>query len=235
MELTNSNSKLLRELSLKAPGTFQHSLQVANLAEAAIYKIGGNPLLIRAGALYHDIGKMINPLYFIENQKNGVNPHEELTSEQSAQIIISHVIKGIEIAKRNLLPEVVIDFIKTHHGTTRVDYFYNEFLRDNPDKLVDETIFHYPGPIPFSKETAVLMMADSVEAAARALKEPTKESISNLVDKIIEHKLMQKQFENANITMKDINDVAHIFKNMLMSIYHVRIDYDLSKKKDVLQ
>ncbi|MBL1409364.1 HD family phosphohydrolase [Sphingobacterium faecale] len=235
MELTNSNSKLLRELSLKAPGTFQHSLQVANLAEAAVYKIGGNPLLIRAGALYHDIGKMINPLYFIENQKNGVNPHEELTSEQSAQIIISHVIKGIEIAKRNLLPEVIIDFIKTHHGTTRVDYFYNEFLRDNPDKLVDETIFHYPGPVPFSKETAVLMMADSVEAAARALKDPTKDSISNLVDKIIEHKLMQKQFENANITMKDISDVAHIFKNMLMSIYHVRIDYDLSKKKDVLQ
>ncbi|HMR19833.1 MAG TPA: HDIG domain-containing protein, partial [Sphingobacterium sp.] len=170
MELTNSNSKLLRELSLKAPGTFQHSLQVANLAEAAIYKIGGNPLLVRAGALYHDIGKMINPLYFIENQKTGSNPHEELTSEQSAQIIISHVIKGIEIAKRHQLPDVIIDFIRTHHGTTRVDYFYNEFVKNNPDKLVDEAIFHYPGPIPISKETAVLMMADSVEAASRALK-----------------------------------------------------------------
>lgn len=230
MELTNSNSKLLRELSLKAPGTFQHSLQVANLAEAAIYKIGGNPLLVRAGALYHDIGKMMNPFYFIENQKNGSNPHEELTSEQSAQIIISHVLKGIEIARRNKLPEVLIDFIKTHHGTTRVDYFYNEFIRNHPDKLVDETIFRYPGPIPFSKETAVLMMADSVEAAARSLKEPSKESIYKLVDKIIEHKLMMKQFENANITLKDINDVADIFKNMLMSIYHVRIDYDLSKK-----
>lgn len=234
MELTNSNSKLLRELSLKAPGTFQHSLQVANLAEAAIYKIGGNPLLIRAGALYHDIGKMINPLYFIENQKSGTNPHEELTSEQSAQIIISHVLKGIEIAKRNLLPEVIIDFIKTHHGTTRVDYFYHEFIKNNPDKLVDETIFKYPGPIPFSKETAVLMMADSVEAAARSLKEPTKESINTLVDKIIDHKLLQKQFENANITMKDIHDVGLIFKSMLMSIYHVRIDYDLTKKKEVL-
>lgn len=232
MELTNSNSKLLRELSLKAPGTFQHSLQVANLAEAAIYKIGGNTLLVRAGALYHDIGKMINPLYFIENQKTGVNPHNELTSEQSAQIIISHVLKGIELAKRNQLPEVIVDFIRTHHGTTRVDYFYNEFIRNNPDKLVDETIFHYPGPIPFSRETAILMIADSVEAAARSLKEPTKESISNLVDKIIEHKLMQKQFDKADITMKDIHESAAIFKNMLMSIYHVRIDYDLSKKKE---
>ncbi|WP_231561575.1 HD family phosphohydrolase [Sphingobacterium sp. T2] len=232
MELTNSNSKLLRELSLKAPGTFQHSLQVANLAEAAIYKIGGNSLLVRAGALYHDIGKILNPRYFIENQKTGVNPHEELTSEQSAQIIISHVIKGIEIAKRHKLPEVIIDFIKTHHGTTRVDYFYKECIKNNPDKLVDESLFHYPGPIPFSKETAVLMMADSVEAAARALKEPTQESISNLVDNIIQYKLDQKQFVNANITLKDISDVSTIFKNMLMSIYHVRIDYDLGKRKE---
>jgi putative nucleotidyltransferase with HDIG domain len=232
MELTNSNSKLLRELSLKAPGTFQHSLQVANLAEAAIYKIGGNPLLVRAGALYHDIGKMINPLYFIENQKSGSNPHEELTSEQSAQIIISHVIKGIEIAKRYQLPDVIIDFIRTHHGTTRVDYFYNEFLKNNPDKLVDESIFHYPGPIPISKETAVLMMADSVEAASRALKEPSQESISNLVDKIIENKLLKKQFENADITMRDIRDTSALFKSMLMSIYHVRIDYDIIKKKE---
>ncbi|GAA4512906.1 HDIG domain-containing metalloprotein [Sphingobacterium thermophilum] len=232
MELTNSNSKLLRELSLKAPGTFQHSLQVANLAEAAIYKVGGNSLLVRAGALYHDIGKILNPRYFIENQKTGVNPHEELTSEQSAQIIISHVIKGIEIAKRHKLPEVIIDFIKTHHGTTRVDYFYKECIKNNPDKLVDESLFHYPGPIPFSKETAVLMMADSVEAAARALKEPTQESISNLVDNIIQYKLDQKQFVNANITLKDISDVSTIFKNMLMSIYHVRIDYDLGKRKE---
>ncbi len=230
MELTNSNSKLLRELSLKAPGTFQHSLQVANLAEAAIYKIGGNPLLIRAGALYHDIGKMMNPNYFIENQKNNANPHEELTSEQSAQIIISHVLKGIEIARRHQLPEVIVDFIRTHHGTTRVDYFYNEFVRNHPDKLVDESIFRYPGPVPISKETAVLMIADSVEAAARSLKEPTSESIGRLVDKIIEHKLLLKQFDNANITLKDITEVAQIFKNMLMSIYHVRIDYDISKK-----
>ncbi|SUJ27299.1 Predicted HD superfamily hydrolase [Sphingobacterium spiritivorum] len=231
MELTNSNSKLLRELSLKAPGTFQHSLQVANLAEAAIYKIGGNPLMVRAGALYHDVGKMINPQYFIENQISGHNPHDELTPEQSAQVIISHVLKGIEIARKNLLPEVVVDFIKTHHGTTRVDYFYNMFLKNNPDKLVDESLFRYPGPIPFSKETAVLMMADSVEAASRSMKEHTEQSINDLVDKIIDHKVAQRQFIDSNITMKDITEAARIFKSMLKSIYHVRIDYDLSKKK----
>src|SRR5690606_11472374 len=220
MELTNSNSKLLRELSLKAPGTFQHSLQVANLAEAAIYKIGGNPLLVRAGALYHDIGKMLNPLFFIENQKSGSNPHEELTPEQSAQIIISHVHKGVEMAKKNQLPEVILDFIRTHHGTTRVDYFYNMFIKNNPDKLVDESIFRYPGPVPFSKETAVLMMADSVEAASRAIKEPTEESINSLVDKIVEYKITQRQFTNSNITMRDITEVSDIFKSMLKSIYH---------------
>lgn len=230
MELTNSNSKLLRELSLKAPGTFQHSLQVANLAEAAIYKIGGNPLLVRAGALYHDIGKMLNPLFFIENQKTGTNPHKELTPEQSAQVIISHVHKGVEMAKKYQLPDVIIDFIRSHHGTTRVDYFYNTFIKENPDKLVDENIFRYPGPIPFSKETAVLMIADSVEAASRALKEPTEDSINTLVDKIIDYKITQRQFMDANITMRDITDVSDILKSMLKSIYHVRIDYDISKK-----
>ena len=230
MELTNSNSRLLRELSLKAPGTFQHSLQVANLAEAAIYKIGGNPLLVRAGALYHDIGKMINPLYFIENQKTNDNPHAELTPEQSAQIIISHVLKGIEMARKHQMPEVIVDFIRTHHGTTKVDYFLNLAMKENPDKVIDESSFRYPGPIPFSKETAVLMMADSVEAASRALKEPTEESINNLVDKIIDHKLLLRQFANANITMHDITESSKIFKSMLKSIYHVRIDYDLTKK-----
>ncbi|MGO1671289.1 MAG: HD family phosphohydrolase [Sphingobacterium sp.] len=232
MELTNSNSRLLRELSLKAPGTFQHSLQVANLAEAAIYKIGGNSLLVRAGALYHDIGKMINPLYFIENQRTNDNPHEELTPEQSAQIIISHVLKGIEMARKNQMPEVLVDFIRSHHGTTKVDYFYNMAIKDNPEKVVDESSFKYPGPVPFSKETAVLMIADSVEAASRSLKEPTEESINNLIDKIIDHKLMQRQFVNANITMREISESAKIFKSMLKSIHHVRIDYDLSKKKE---
>ncbi|WP_257668081.1 HD family phosphohydrolase [Parapedobacter tibetensis] len=230
MELTNSNSKLLRELSYKAPGTFQHSMQVANLAEAAIYKIGGNTLLIRAGALYHDIGKMSNPQYFIENQTKGYNPHDGLSFEQSAQIIISHVAKGIELARKHQLPEVIIDFIRTHHGTTRVDYFYQSYIKSFPEKFVDEDMFHYPGPIPFSRETAVLMMADSVEAASRSLKEPNAQSINDLVDKIIESKLNQKQLINSNITLKDITLVSEIFKDMLKSIYHVRIDYDASKK-----
>jgi len=230
MELTNSNSKLLRELSYKAPGTFQHSMQVANLAEAAIYKIGGNTLLVRAGALYHDIGKMSNPQYFIENQTKGYNPHDGLSFEQSAQIIISHVAKGVELARKHQLPEVIIDFIRTHHGTTRVDYFYQSYIKSFPEKLVDEEIFHYPGPIPFSRETAVLMMADSVEAASRSLKEPNVQSINDLVDKIIESKLSQKQLINSNITLRDITQVSEIFKDMLKSIYHVRIDYDANKK-----
>jgi uncharacterized domain HDIG len=235
MELTNSNSKLLRELSYKAPGTFQHSMQVANLAEAAIYKIGGNTLLVRAGALYHDIGKMSNPQYFIENQTKGYNPHDGLSFEQSAQIIISHVVKGVELAKKHQLPEVIIDFIRTHHGTTRVDYFYQSYIKSFPEKLVDEEMFHYPGPIPFSRETAVLMMADSVEAASRSLKEPNAQSINDLVDKIIESKLNQKQLINSNITLKDITQVSEIFKDMLKSIYHVRIDYETGKKAGATQ
>lgn len=231
MELTNTNSSLLRELSYKAPGTFQHSLQVANLAEAAIYKIGGNALLVRAGALYHDIGKMQNPQYFIENQTKGYNPHDGLTFEQSAQIIISHVSKGIDMAHKHQLPESIISFIRTHHGTTRTDYFYNAFIKAHPDKLVDEHVFRYPGPIPFSKETAVLMMADSVEAASRSIKEPDAENISNLVDKIIEGKLTQGQLKNSNITMQEVEAIRAIFKRMLMSIYHVRVDYDIKKTK----
>lgn len=229
MELTNTNSKLLRELSFKAPGTFQHSLQVANLAEAAIYKIGGNALLVRAGALYHDIGKMSNPQYFIENQTKGYNPHDGLTFEQSAQIIISHVSKGVELARKHQLPESIIDFIRTHHGNTRVDYFYHSYIKTFPEKFVDEDVFRYPGPVPFSKETAVLMLADSVEAASRSLKEPDVLSIGNLVDKVIDYKVDQNQLGNSSITLRDIETIRGIFKNMLMSIYHVRIDYDQPK------
>ena len=227
MELTNTNSKLLRELALKAPGTFHHSLQVANLAEAAIFKIGGNTLLVRAGALYHDIGKTVNTQYFIENQNRGSNPHDTISYEQSAQIIIQHVHKGVEIAKNNNIPEMIIDFIRTHHGNTRVDYFYQSFLKNFPEKFVDENIFRYPGPIPFSKETAVLMLADSVEAASRSLKDPDAISISDLVERIIDYKLDQGQLTNSNITLKDIDTIKLIFKTMLMGIYHVRIDYEI--------
>ena len=225
IELTNTNATLLRQMAFKAPGTFQHSLQVANLAENAIYSIGGNALLVRAGALYHDIGKMENPLYFIENQTSGFNPHDQLPYEESAQIIIRHVSNGVEMAHNNALPEVIIDFIRTHHGNTRVDYFYQSFLKNFPEKFIDENIFRYPGPIPFSKETGVLMLADSVEAASRSLKSPDAQSINDLVDRIVAYKLNQQQLNNSDITLKDLQVIKDIFKRMLMSIYHVRIDY----------
>lgn len=225
IELTNTNASVLRELAFKAPGTFQHSLQVANLAETAIYSIGGNALLVRAGALYHDIGKIENPQYFIENQNQGFNPHDKLSYEESAGVIIRHVQKGVELARKKNLPEIIVDFIRSHHGNTRVDYFYQSFLKNFPEKIVDENTFRYPGPIPFSKETGVLMLADSVEAASRALKEPHFKSINDLVDKLVNYKLEQGQLKNSNITLKEIETVKSIFKKMLMSIYHVRIDY----------
>jgi hypothetical protein len=200
-------------------------MQVANLAEAAIFKIGGNSLLIRVGALYHDIGKMEMPLYFIENQSTGVNPHDELSFEESAGIIISHVIKGIEKARKNKIPDLIIDFIRTHHGTTMVQYFYQSFLKNFPEEIVDEDDFKYPGPLPFSKETAVLMMADSVEASSRSLSKPDAEAINKLVDAIIDRQIEQQQFVNCDITFKDISSIKKIFKKMLMSIYHVRVEY----------
>lgn len=225
LELADSNSPLLRDLSLKAPGTFHHSLQVSNLAEAAIFKIGGNPLLIRAGAMYHDIGKMDMPMYFIENLNTRNNPHDDLSFEDSARIIKSHVIKGIEKAKNHKIPEQIIDFIRTHHGTTLLQYFYHSFLKNFPEQVPNEELFRYQGPIPFSRETAVLMMADSVEAASRSLKQSDAETISQLVDSIIDNQIEQNQFVNAPITMRDISEIRKIFKKMLMSIYHARIEY----------
>ena len=225
MELADSNSTLMRELSLKAPGTFQHSLQVSNLAEAAIYHVGGNALLIRAGAMYHDIGKIEMPMYFIENQNTHSNPHDDLAFDESAKIIKSHVIKGIEKARKHKIPEQIIDFIRTHHGTVRIQYFYQSFLKNFPDQVPDEELFRYQGPLPFSRETAVLMMADSVEAASRSLKNANADSISDLVDSIIDNQIAHKQFDNAPITLKDISEIKKLFKKMLMSIYHVRIEY----------
>jgi putative nucleotidyltransferase with HDIG domain len=225
IELTNTNANLLRKLAFSAPGTFQHSLQVANLAESAIFAIGGNALLVRAGALYHDIGKIDSPLYFIENQSPGFNPHDKLPYEKSAQVIISHVSKGIELARKEGVPEIVVDFIRTHHGNTRVDYFYQSHLKNFPEKIIDENTFRYPGPIPFSKETGVLMLADSVEAASRSLHEPNAQTIDALVDRIVEYKLDQEQLKDSDITLKDLETIKMIFKKMLMGIYHVRIDY----------
>jgi cyclic-di-AMP phosphodiesterase PgpH len=221
MELTDFNSELLRDLSTKAPGTFQHSLQVANLAEAAIYKIGGNSLLVRVGALYHDIGKMDMPMYFIENQSTQMNPHDELSFDESASIIISHVIKGIEKARKFNLPDVIIDFIRTHHGTMLVQYFYINYVKSFPDQIPNEDDFRYPGPRPFSRETAVLMMADSVEAAAHSLTVHDQDTINEIVNKQID----SGQFENCDITFKDITNIKKIFKKMLTSIYHIRVAY----------
>ena len=225
MELSDSNSPLMRELSMKAPGTFQHSLQVANLAEAAVQHIGGNPLLVRAGAMYHDIGKIDFPLYFIENQNTISNPHDDLPFEESARIIKSHVICGIEKAKKFRIPEQIIDFIRTHHGTVRLQYFYQSFLKNYPEQVPDEELFRYSGPLPFSRETAVLMISDSVEAASRSLKYADTNSINELVDYIIDNQMQQKQFDNSPITMKDISELRKLFKKMLMSIYHVRVEY----------
>jgi len=225
LELCDLNSSLLRQLSQKIPGTFQHSLQVANLAEEACYKIGGNALLVRTGAMYHDIGKMSNPRYFTENQVGEISPHEDLSSEESAQIIINHVIKGIEIAKENKLPEAVIDFIRTHHGTTTTRYFLHNYKKKHEGEIINEDLFRYPGPIPFSKETAILMMADGVEASSRSLKKYDAITIDELVDKIINHQINENQFINADITFRDINQIKKIFKKRLMNIYHVRIEY----------
>ena len=225
LELSNTNGKLLRELATKAPGTFQHSLQVANLTESALFQIGGNVLLARTGALYHDIGKMDAPSYFIENQVSGINPHDELEFDESAHIIINHVLKGIEKAKKANIPDSVIDFIRTHHGTTMVQYFYRNYLKNYPEEEVDKKLFTYPGPIPFSKETAVLMMADSVEAASRSLKSYTSETIEKLVDDIINHQVAENQFVNTDITFRDITQIKKIFKKKLTNIYHVRIEY----------
>ncbi|HRN42425.1 MAG TPA: HDIG domain-containing protein, partial [Vicingus sp.] len=225
LELSDTNNKLLRELNLKAPGTFQHSLQVANLAEEAIREIGGNALLVRTGALYHDIGKMINPAYFIENQSSGINPHDDLNYEESASIIINHVILGIEMAKKNQLPEQLIDFIRTHHGTTKTQYFLRMFAIENPDLNIEDKMFQYPGPIPFSKETAVLMMADGVEAASRSLKTYSIETITELVNTIIDYQVKENQFINTDITFKHITLIKRLFIKKLTNIYHVRVEY----------
>ncbi|USD24566.1 HD family phosphohydrolase [Flagellimonas marinaquae] len=223
LELSDTNSKLLKELSDKAPGTFHHSLQVANLAEAAANEIGANAMLVRVGALYHDIGKMENPTYFTENQITNVNPHDDLPPKESAKIIIDHVIKGIEIARKNNVPDRVIDFIRTHHGTTLVYYFFKK--QQELDKDADSANFKYPGPVPFSKETAILMMSDAVEAASKSLKNPTYGIIDAFVEKIVKGQMQADQFLNANITLKEIEMVKKVLKQKLTNIYHLRVEY----------
>ncbi|RKN77992.1 HD family phosphohydrolase [Ulvibacterium marinum] len=223
LELSDTNSRLLKELSNKAPGTFHHSLQVANLSEAAANEIGASAMLVRVGALYHDIGKMNNPTYFTENQVTNVNPHHDLSPKDSAKIIIDHVIHGIEIARKNNLPDRIIDFIRSHHGTTLVYYFFKK--QQELSGEINKDDFKYPGPTPFSKETAILMMADSVEAASKSLKDPTFPIINEFVDKIIAGQMQADQFLNANITFKEIEMIKKVFKQKLTNIYHLRVEY----------
>ena len=225
MELNNTNTPLLRQLATMAPGTFQHSIQVANLCDEVLYEIGGDSLLARTGALYHDVGKLKNPSYFTENQHGGYNSHNDISNVESAQIIIAHVLDGIEMAKKARLPEQIIDFIRTHHGTRRTEYFYVMEKREHPGEEVDPADFTYHGPIPFSRETAVLMICDSVEAASRSLKDPDESKISNLVDGIIQKQMDDGQFLNVDLTMRDFTVIKKVLKKKLMSIYHVRIAY----------
>ncbi len=223
-ELSNTNSKLLRKLAEEAPGTFQHSLQVANLAEACAIEIKANAMLVRTGALYHDIGKLNNPYYFTENQSTSVNPHDELTPKDSARIIINHIIEGVELAKRHRLPDRIIDFIRTHHGTSLVYYFYKK-EEEFSGGSVRVKEFQYPGPIPFSKETAILMMCDAVEAATKSIKEPDAQKIDEMVERVVNKQMDDGQFMNANITFKEMKLIKKVLQKKLKNIYHVRIEY----------
>ena len=230
VELSNINTPLLKKLSETCAGTFQHSLQVSILASAASTKIGADTQLVRTGALYHDIGKMTNPAFFTENQTKGVNPHRNLPYEQSAQIIISHVTEGIKMAEKAMLPKAIIDFIRTHHGEGKAKYFYNSYCNAHPGEPVDESLFSYPGPNPFTKETAILMMADSVEAASRSLNEYTDETIRALVDKIIDGQIADGLLRNAPLTFRDIDKIKTTFIEKLKTMYHTRISYPDLKK-----
>lgn len=225
MEISSTNTPALRELSRTAPGTFQHSMQVANITEDLVNEIGGNALLAKVGALYHDIGKMSAPQYFTENQNSGFNPHNELDYAESAQIITSHVTVGLELARKYHLPAEVADFIRTHHGTTYTGYFYAKQKQEHPDEEIDQTIFRYPGPRPYSRETAVVMIVDSVEAACKSLKQHDKEHIDQLVDNIIDSKINADQLGNCPLTFGDITQIRKMLKDKMLSIYHARITY----------
>lgn len=231
IELSNLNSKLLLKMSQEAPGTFQHSIQVSNLAAEGARAIGANSLLVRTGALYHDIGKTCNPIYFTENQNGGINPHSALTEVESAQIIIKHVTEGLEIAKHEGLPQSIQNFISTHHGLSKTGYFYISYKNAHPDEEVDESLFTYPGPKPTTREQAILMMADCVEAASHSLKEYTEENISSMVDNIIDKQVDSKTYSLSPLTFQDIDIIKNVFKTRLMAIYHTRISYPKENRK----
>ena len=225
LELADINQPLLRKLAVEAPGSFQHSLQVSNLAEEAARTIGANVNLVRTGGLYHDIGKIAKPTYFIENLKEGVSPHDNMDPRESSKVIINHVKNGIVLAKNYKIPVPVIDFIRSHHGTTIAYYFYKKYMDLHPEESGVEKLFAYPGPRPFSKETAIVMMADAVEASSRSLSSYTEENISELVERIIYLQEQDGQFADVPITYKDMSDIKSAFKKRLTNIYHARIAY----------
>lgn len=229
-ELSNTFKGVLRNLSEVAPGTFQHSITVGNLAAEVANRIGADSLLVRVGALYHDIGKMTNPAFFTENQA-GVNPHDALTCKESAKIIIGHVTEGVKIAEKANLPTIIKDFILTHHGRGMAKYFYIKYQNEHPDEVVDKELFTYPGPNPFTREQALLMMADTCEAASRSLQEYTEESISSLVDRLIDAQVADGCFKDCPITFRDIAQAKQVLTERLMSIYHTRIQYPELKKE----
>ena len=230
IELSDSNQPLLRKLAEEAPGTFQHSMQIANLAEEVILKIGGNPFLVRAGALYHDIGKIAQPSFFIENQAIGMNPHDKLNYKKSAEVIIDHVRNGVRMAKKHKLPESLIEFIATHHGTTKAKYFYLKHQQENPGQEIDEDAFIYPGPLPRSKEAAVVMLVDGIEAASRSLKEKTLDNLRELINNMIDQKINDKQLDQSKLTFSDIKIIKETLLNKLINIYHIRIEYPKEEK-----
>ena len=225
IEISDSNQPLLRKLAEEAPGTFQHSLQIANLAEEVILKIGGNPFLVRAGALYHDIGKISRPNFFIENQAVGMNPHDDLSYVKSAELVIDHVKNGVVMAQKYKLPAPIIEFIATHHGTTKANYFFIKQRQDNPSKVTNELPFIYPGPLPKSKEATVVMLIDGIEAASRSLKDKTYDNLKELIIKMIDEKIKLNQLDNSLLTFSDINIIKETLLNKLINIYHIRIEY----------
>ncbi len=229
LELSSTNTPALRELSRRAPGTFQHSMQVANITEDLVSEMGGHVLLAKVGALYHDIGKMSNPIYYTENQTSGFNPHNELDYAESAKIITNHVTAGLELARKYRLPAEVQDFIRTHHGTTFTGYFYAKELERHPEGDFDASVFRYPGPRPYSRETAVVMIVDTVEAACRSMKEHTKEATDKTVDRLIDGKIAAGQLDNCQLSYGDIARIRAMLKAKMMSIYHVRVEYPTVK------
>ena len=225
LEISSTNTPALRELSRVAPGTFQHSMQVANISEDIISEIGGNALLARVGALYHDIGKTQAPLFFTENQNSTYNPHNDMDSEESAAVIIAHVREGIALGKKYHLPSEIIDFIRTHHGTTKTGYFYAQWVNNHPGMEPDPAQFQYMGPRPFSRETAVVMLVDSCEAATKSLSQPTKENIYQMVNSIIDGKIKDNQLAYCNLTFGDLNRIRELLVEKISSVFHVRVSY----------